>query len=160
MSALLIGELAKRTRLTPATIRYYETLGLLSQPARSDAGYRRYSESTLEEIGFIKKAQGLGFTLDEVREILGLSRRGQTPCAHVLELSKRHLHAVEERIAQFIHFRDQLKADIKHWEKQKQTYCKGVCQWIASAPVRTPPPGLHTNNPAPARRAPRARPRP
>lgn len=156
MSALLIGELAKRTGLTPATIRYYESLGLLSQPARSDAGYRRYSESTLEEIGFIKKAQGLGFTLDEVHEILGLSRRGEAPCAHVLELSKRHLQAVEERIAQFMRFRDELEADIKHWEKQKPTYCKGVCQMIASAPERTPPPGLRTNGPAPARTTRRA----
>ena len=152
MGALLIGELAKRTGLTPATIRYYESLGLLSQPGRSDAGYRRYSESTVQEIGFIKKAQGLGFTLEEVHEILGLSRRGEAPCSHVLEVSKRHLAAVEERIAQFIRFRDELAADIKHWEKQKQTYCEGVCQMIAGSPERTPPPGLHTNYRAPARK--------
>lgn len=152
MSALLIGELAKRTGLTPATIRYYESLGLLSEPARSDAGYRRYSESTLEEIGFIKKAQGLGFTLEEVHEILGLSRRGEAPCTHVLELSKQHLAAVEERIAQFIRFRDELAADITHWEKQKQTYCKGVCQMIAGSPERIPPPGLHQTSPAPTRK--------
>lgn len=155
MGVLLIGELATRTGLTPATIRYYESLGLLSRPARSEAGYRRYSESTLAEIRFIKKAQGLGFTLDEVHEILGLSRRGEAPCAHVLELSRRHLAAVEERIAQFIRFRDELAAGITHWEKQKQTYCEGVCQMIASSPERTPPPGLHLKNPAaPKRRRP------
>ena len=79
MRTLLIGEVAKHTGLTPATIRYYESIGLLSQPSRSDAGYRRYGESTLEEIGFIKKAQGLGFTLEEVHEILSLSRRGEAP---------------------------------------------------------------------------------
>jgi DNA-binding transcriptional MerR regulator len=152
MAALLIGELATRTGLTPATIRYYESLGLLSRPARSEAGYRRYSEHTLDEIGFIKKAQGLGFTLEEVHEIVGLSRRGVAPCTHVLEISKRHLAAVEERIAQYIRFRDELAADIAHWEARKQTYCEGVCQMIATSQERMPPPGLHSNTPSPARR--------
>jgi DNA-binding transcriptional MerR regulator len=72
MGALLIGDVARRTGLTPATIRYCESIGLLSPPPRSGSGYRRYAETTLHELDFIKKAQGLGFALDEVQEILRL----------------------------------------------------------------------------------------
>jgi len=147
MGALLIGDVAKRTGLTPATIRYYESIGLLSAPPRSGAGYRRYGETTLHELDFIKKAQGLGFSLDEVQEILRLSRRGQAPCAHVLDLAKRHLAAVEERIAQLSRFRSELAADIAHWEQQDQSYCDGVCQLIAGAAQRTVPAALHTKVP-------------
>lgn len=158
MDALLIGDVAKRTGLTPAAIRYYESIGLLSAPLRSRAGYRRYGETTLHELDFIKKAQGLGFSLDEVQEILRLSRRGEAPCAHVLELSKRHLAAVEERMKQLSRFRDELADDIAHWERQNQTYCDGVCQMIAGSTERTPPVALHTKlPPQPARRRERSR---
>ncbi len=147
MAALLIGDVAKRTGLTPATIRYYESLGLLSAPSRSGAGYRRYGETTLHELDFIKKAQGLGFSLEEVQEILRLSQRGEAPCAHILELAQRHLAAVEERMTQLARFRDELAAEIAHWQQQDRTYCDGVCQMIAGSSERTAPAALHTTLP-------------
>ena len=61
---LLIGELASRSGVAPPTIRYYESIGLLKAPARTSGGYRRYSESTIEDLVFIRKAQSLGFSLD------------------------------------------------------------------------------------------------
>ncbi len=94
MASLLIGDVAERTGLSAPTIRYYESIGLLAQPARSATGYRRYTESTVEELHFIRKAQGLGFSLDEIGEILQLSRSGQKPCSHVLTLAHQHLEAV------------------------------------------------------------------
>jgi MerR family copper efflux transcriptional regulator len=145
MGALLIGDVAKRTGLTPATIRYYESIGLLSAPSRSSAGYRRYGETTLQELDFIKKAQGLGFSLDEVQEILRLSRHGQAPCSHVLDFAKRRLAAVEERITQLSRFRAELAADIAQWEQQEQTYCDGVCQMIAGSSERSAPGALQTS---------------
>ena len=87
MAGLLIGDVAKRTGVTAPTIRYYEGIGLLPSPARSGAGYRRYSDGTIEELRFIRKAQGLGFTLDEIAEILQLSRSGKAPCSHVLSMN-------------------------------------------------------------------------
>lgn len=150
MASLLIGDLAKRTGLTPATIRYYESIGLLSAPLRSPGGYRRYGETTLQELDFIKKAQGLGFSLEEVQEILRLSRRGEAPCSHVLELAKRHLAAVDERVAQWVRFRDDLAADIARWQQQEQTYCDGVCKMITSSAGRAAPLALHKRSPAPS----------
>ena len=133
MGGLLIGEVAERTGLTAPTIRYYESIGLVKPPVRSDAGYRRYSQTTIEELQFIKKAQTLGFSLDEVAEILKLSRAGRKPCAHVLDLARRHLGAVDERIRQLKRFRAQLASEIGKWDGPRQPTCDGFCEIIATA---------------------------
>lgn len=133
MANLLIGEVAERTGLTAPTIRYYESIGLVKPPARSDAGYRRYTDTTVEELGFIKKAQALGFSLDEISEILKLSRAGRRPCSHVLDLARRHLAAVDERIRQLQRFRTQLAGEIGKWDGKRQPTCDGFCEIIATA---------------------------
>ena len=136
MAGLLIGDVAERTGLRAPTIRYYESIGLLAPAPRSATGYRRYSETTVEELRFIRKAQALGFSLEEIGEILTLSRAGDTPCSHVLDLSRRHLSAVEERIQQLARFRDQLAAELAKWDGTKEPTCRGLCQIISSAEVR------------------------
>src|SRR5213593_110263 len=133
MAGLLIGDVAERTGLSAPTIRYYESIGLLAPPPRSATGYRRYTETTVEELRFIKKAQALGFSLDEIGEILKLSRAGDTPCAHVLDLAKHHLTAIDERIRQLTRFRDQLAGEVAKWDGQRQPTCQGLCQIIAGS---------------------------
>jgi MerR family mercuric resistance operon transcriptional regulator len=133
MAGLLIGEVAQRTGVSATTIRYYEELGLLPSPPRSSAGYRRYSEQSVEELRFIRKAQSLGFSLDEIGGILKLSRSGETACAHVLSLAHQHLASVEERIRQLQHFRDHLAAEIAKWNGADTPTCRGLCQIIAGA---------------------------
>jgi DNA-binding transcriptional MerR regulator len=135
MPGLLIGELAARTGVTPSTIRYYESTGLLEPPARSRSGYRRYPEHVAEELHFIRKAQALGFSLDELATILQLSRIGRAPCADVLAMARAHLTAVEERIQQLARFRDHLATEIQKWDGRSQPTCEGLCQIILqSAP--------------------------
>ena len=136
MAGLLIGDVAERTGLTTPTIRYYESIGLLSPAPRSATGYRRYSDTTVEELRFIKKAQSLGFSLEEIGEILKLSRAGDTPCSHVLDVSRRHLTAVDERIRQLTRFRDQLAAQVAKWDGKQQPTCRGLCQIISNAEER------------------------
>jgi len=133
MAGILIGDVAERTGLTAPTIRYYESIGLLAPAPRSATGYRRYSDTTLEELRFIKKAQSLGFSLEEIGEILKLSRAGDTPCSHVLDLSRRHLRAVEERVQQLTRFRDQLGGELAKWDGKKEPTCRGLCQIISNA---------------------------
>jgi MerR family copper efflux transcriptional regulator len=135
MGHLLIGDVAERTGLSAPTIRYYESIGLLTRPTRSPTGYRPYSAANLEELGFIKKAQSLGFSLEEIAEILKLSRQGATPCAHVLELARRHLAAVSERIDQLTRFREQLAGEISKWDGQGQPSCAGLCTIIVNSTV-------------------------
>src|SRR5712691_505233 len=156
MAGLLIGDVAERTGLTAPTIRYYESIGLLAPAPRSATGYRRYSDATVEELRFIKKAQSLGFSLEEIGEILKLSRAGDTPCSHVLDLSRRHLRAVEERIQQLTRFRDQLGSEVAKWDGEREPTCRGLCQIISSADERQagdPSLDLHAQGaPAAARR--------
>ena len=154
MSALLIGDLAERAGVATPTIRYYESIGLLKPAARSSGGYRRYSEHTVEELRFIRKAQALGFSLDEIGEILTLSRSGKAPCAEVLSLAHQHLAAVDERLRQLQSFRDQLASELAKWDQQKTgVTCDGLCQFIAAA---APEPSALTFH----REAPRRRTRP
>lgn len=159
MAGLLIGDVAERTGLTVPTIRYYESIGLLKPAPRSATGYRRYSDVAVEELRFIKKAQSLGFSLEEIGEILTLSRAGDTPCSHVLDLSRRHLRAVEERIQQLTRFRDQLASELSKWDGKAEPTCRGLCQIISSAEEPqsdAPSLDLHTRRPHTAvRRKPR-----
>jgi MerR family copper efflux transcriptional regulator len=147
MADLRIGDVAARAGLSAPTIRYYESVGLLAAAPRSATGYRHYTETAVEELRFIKKAQALGFSLDEIGEILKLSRAGETPCSHVLDLAKRHLAAVDERIRQLSRFRGILANEVQKWDGVKEPTCGGLCQIIAgadedaSAPTRL---DLHT----------------
>jgi hypothetical protein len=85
------------------------------------------------KLRFIRKAQGLGFSLDEIGEILKLSRSGTAPCSHVLSLAHQHLTAVEERIRHLQRFRDQLAAELAKWDGKQTPTCRGLCQIIAAA---------------------------
>lgn len=138
MPGLLIGDVARRAGVSAATIRYYESVGLLTSPSRSNAGYRHYGDVAVDELRFIKKAQGLGFSLDEVGEILKLTRSGQTPCSHVLSLGHQHLVAVQERIRRLQRFHELLRAELARWEQQETgVTCGGLCQFITDADADT-----------------------
>ncbi|MGQ0733358.1 MAG: heavy metal-responsive transcriptional regulator [Acidobacteriota bacterium] len=138
---LLIGDVARHAGVAVTTIRYYETIGLLPAPVRTSGGYRKYDDTTLQELQFIRKAQALGFSLDEIGEILTLSRSGETPCARVLDLAQRHLAAVQERIGQLTRFRDQLSAEVSKWKGSAEPTCRGYCQIIAGAEIDDAPSG-------------------
>ena len=95
-----IGDLAAQAGVTPDTLRYYERLGLLPPAHRTRTGYRLYDDSTAERIGFIHKAQALGLTLEEVREVLKVAESASPPCEHVRALLSHRLKEVQSRIAE------------------------------------------------------------
>lgn len=136
---MLIGDLARLSDISPATIRYYEELGLLTAPPRTEAGYRHYADTTIDELRFIKKGQGLGFSLEEIGEILRISRTGDAPCSHVLDLAHRNLAAAEERIRHLQAFRDRLAAQIAKWKGKTTCNAGGLCEIISSADLPTDP---------------------
>jgi MerR family mercuric resistance operon transcriptional regulator len=96
--ALPIGELSRRTGCNIETIRYYERIGLLPTPARRGR-YRSYDAEDVGRLGFVRRARELGFTLGEVRALLGLAAGGQAACAEVRDLAASHLKDVRARIA-------------------------------------------------------------
>ncbi len=105
---MLIGEAAQKSGIPPHTIRFYESQKLISRAARSAGGYRVYSDRVLDELRFIRRAQRLGLTLDETREILSLGRAGRKPCERVSAICATHLAEIERRMAELRQFRKHL----------------------------------------------------
>ena len=96
--AIQIGELSRRTGCNIETIRYYERIGLMPAPPRRGR-YRSYGGEDVGRLGFVRRARELGFTLDEVRALLGLAASGKASCAEVRDLAASHLQDVRARIA-------------------------------------------------------------
>lgn len=96
---LPIGMLSRHTGCNIETIRYYEKIGLLPAPARSEGGHRLYGHGHLMRLGFVRRARGLGFTLDEIRALLQLAEDRDRPCAEAREVAVVHLADVRAKIA-------------------------------------------------------------
>ncbi len=90
-----IGQLAKAAEVNVETIRYYQRRGLITQPPKPNQGYRTYPKATLARILFIKRAQELGFALEEIDNLLAL---GESHCSEVQELAEGKLVSVREKI--------------------------------------------------------------
>ncbi len=95
---LTIGKLGREAGVKVSTIRYYEDIGLLPQAKRSAGNQRLYSPAVLDRLAFIRHARGLGFSLDAIRELLGLADRPEQPCAAVDGIARTQLEATRARI--------------------------------------------------------------
>src|SRR3546814_280393 len=111
-----IGDLAKATGTKVVTIRYYERIGLLPPPERTTGNYRAYEPVHLERLRFIRRCRDLGFTLDQVRELLRLSSQEGKSCSEVDRIAAAHLAAIEEKIADLSRLADQLRRIISRCE--------------------------------------------
>lgn len=98
-SGLSRGELARATGSNIETIRYYEKTGLLPDPPRTGSGYRVYSAAHALRLRFILRARELGFSMDDIRGLLGLEDGAAPTCAEVMERTERHLTDVRAKIA-------------------------------------------------------------
>jgi MerR family mercuric resistance operon transcriptional regulator len=99
MEHLKTGELAKRARVNVETLRFYEREGLMPEPPRRRSGYREYPAESVQRIRFIKRAQELGFSLREVRELLALRVEPGTTCADVRHKAQAKVTEVRQKIA-------------------------------------------------------------
>jgi Cu(I)-responsive transcriptional regulator len=94
-----IGALARATGAKVETVRWYEKVGLLPAPARSTGNYRTYGEAHLGRLSFIRRARELGFSLDQIRALLGLVGQPDLPCEAVDAIAREHLAEVDRKIA-------------------------------------------------------------
>ena len=99
MKPLTIGALSKQTGCNIETIRYYERIGLLPAPPRSEGGHRLYGQDHLKRLTFVRRSRELGFTLQEVRGLLRLVGGGNYTCAEVRTLTLDHAAEVQRKIA-------------------------------------------------------------
>jgi MerR family mercuric resistance operon transcriptional regulator len=96
---LPIGELSRRTGVNIETVRYYEKIGLMPAPARSEGGHRLYGRGHLLRLNFVRRARDLGFTLNEIRDLLELAEQCDLPCAEARVVAAAHLLDVRVKVA-------------------------------------------------------------
>lgn len=111
-----IGELAKRLGLNVRTLRYYESIGLLRNPTRTEGGYRLYTSYDEERLRFVLQAKRVGFSLEEIQEIIRLGRHGKA-CDYVRDTLSRHIARVEVQIAELTTVRAELSLLKAEWEE-------------------------------------------
>ena len=110
-----IGEVAARVGLNPKTLRFYEAMGLLPIPSRGENGYRLYPPETVDLLGFIKAAQGLGLTLAEIKEIITIRRAGRPPCIHVRDLLEAKGKELDRKLKDLMALRRRIRQSLAAW---------------------------------------------
>lgn len=121
---LTIGTLARRTGTKVQTIRYYEQIGLMPEPGRTAGGQRRYTETELDRLAFIRHARQLGFPLDAIRELLELADHPHQPCAAADTIAKRQLQQVEQRMARLEALRTELQRMLYQCQRDTRAECR------------------------------------
>ncbi len=114
---LKIGEVSRRSGVGIEALRFYEKGGLIDRPSRTESGYRVYGEEVLERLVFIRRAQALGFSLDEIRRIIDDARKGESPCDEVREIVRRRMTELDERLRELHRYRKELKSTLEEWDK-------------------------------------------
>lgn len=115
---LKIGDVSKLSGIGIEALRFYEKSGLLEKPARTYSGYRMYGRDVLERLAFIKQAQTLGFSLDEIRRIVADARAGQSPCEEVREIVRQRLEELDERMREMRRYRKELSETLAEWDEK------------------------------------------
>ena len=108
------GELARRTGVNLETIRYFERIGMIAAPPRTEGGHRIYSEHHVRMLGFVRRARDLGFAPEEVRGILDLGGPGKAGCNEVREIAEHHLERVRAKMADLVQLERLLASTIDH----------------------------------------------
>ncbi len=128
-----IGEVAQELEVNPRTLRFYETVGLLPEPDRTASGYRDYDEDAVERVRFVKSAQRLGLSLEDIKEILAFKERGELPCSYVLSVIDKETEALDRKIADMEALRDELtslRSRARRIPKKELTKKSRVCHII------------------------------
>lgn len=133
-----IGVLAQKTDLPVGTLRYYSDFGLLLPVTRGNNGYRYYNQDAVQQVEFIKKAQILGFTLEEIRQILDVRDRGEKPCNLVQSLLERKIKEIQAKIEGMTIFKAELEGYRDTWTKNSniQTNPNAICPLISSVSLK------------------------
>ncbi len=107
---LNIGQAARESGVSAKMIRHYETIGLLNEPRRTDAGYRVYEDVDIHRLRFIRQSRNLGFPIEQIKELLGLWQNQRRTSKKVKELALKHLAELDERIREL----QEIKQTISH----------------------------------------------
>lgn len=135
--SLKIGEVSQASGVGIEALRFYERSGLLGKPVRSEGNYRLYDEGILERLSFIKKAQTLGFSLDEIKRIINDAQSGASPCDDVREIVRRRLAELDVRMREMKRYRKELAETLEEWDKVGRAPGH-ICGLIETAEIENP----------------------
>jgi Cu(I)-responsive transcriptional regulator len=133
---LTIGALGKRTDTKVETIRYYERVDLLPAPARTSGNYRAYGAEHLGRLSFIRRARDLGFSIEQVRELLSLADQRNRSCARVDAIARQHLTEVERKIADLNAMRRELSTIIDQCSRRVIADCR-IIEALSPLPAKS-----------------------
>ena len=143
-----IGKVAERTGLSIDTIRFYQKIGLVKQPARSEGGFRLFTDADMKDLVFIKKAQELGFSLTEIKQLSILNQDHGHACSQVRDLLEGKLRDVREKAAQLLRLEAELNKALRKCNRDlrtRQRSTHGECCPVLKA--------LEGDGPRPSRRS-------
>ena len=132
---LSIGKIAERANVKVVTVRYYESIGLLPEPARTHGNYRAYNAQHLERLEFIRRCRDLGFTLDQIRAMLKLSGNPGRDCRHIDDIARVHLAEVEGKLADLTRLANELRRIVRKCEGGTI----GVCRIVEALSEKSEP---------------------
>jgi DNA-binding transcriptional MerR regulator len=121
-----IGELARRTNVKVPTIRYYEQIGLLPPPPRTQGHQRRYDASHASRLNFIRHSRELGFEVDAIRELLAMSEKPNQSCAEIDEMARRHIVEIDRRIEHLTTLRTELQRTVDECGQGQVCECRVI----------------------------------
>lgn len=133
---LQIGDVANRAGVNVQTLRYYERVGVLKPNIRRDSGYRIYDEDAIRKVLFIKKSQELGFSLDEIKELLLLKASKVSKCEEVQEKARQQLSLVEEKLNKLSLMKSLLTSFINRCENRELTVSCPLLASIEEIPMK------------------------
>ena len=119
-----IGELSRATGTNVETIRYYERIGLLPKPQRTEANYRNYAPAHVERLNFVRHARGLGFDIVDIRSLLDLADQPDRDCAEADRIATGHFAAVERKIGKLEQLRKELASMIQQCRGGQISDCR------------------------------------
>ncbi|MDR6871882.1 DNA-binding transcriptional regulator, MerR family [Bosea sp. OK403] len=126
MEQMPIGALSEATGVKVPTIRFYEEIGLLPAPIRTQSNRRSYGDAHLQRLRFIRHARDLGFAVDDIRELLAMAAEPQASCDRADSIAQRHLADVERRIAQLQSLRGELQRMVGECQHGRVAECRVI----------------------------------
>lgn len=124
MPEIAIGKLSKLTGVKVTTIRYYESIGLICEPPRSDSGRRLYDEAAVQALSFIRHSRDLGFSMKAIQKLLDLQRRPDQDCSGVDSIAREQLIEVQKRLQQLRALESELKRMVRGCEGGSVEECR------------------------------------
>ncbi len=123
MRGFTIGQLAKLAGVNLETVRYYERIGLIARPPRTEGGHRAYGQEAVKQLEFVRRARDLGFCIPDIRALLTLAAPGRNSCTEVKNVARAHLVSVQTKLADLVRLEAILSATIAQCGEHSSADC-------------------------------------